>query len=74
MDIDQCPICTVSWVGEEIPEKSRYLYNGKTHFKREIGIYDLEKDMTVKWRCPDCGSTFDRFTLELVHDGRKGEA
>ncbi len=21
---------------------------------REIGIYDMEKDMTVRWKCPDC--------------------
>ena len=28
---------------------------------REIGVYDSIRDMTVAWRCPDCGHQWDRF-------------
>lgn len=24
-------------------------------WKRQIGIYDMDRDRTVAWRCPDCG-------------------
>jgi hypothetical protein len=27
--------------------------NGRC-FRREIGIYDMDKDITVSFRCPDC--------------------
>lgn len=27
---------------------------------REIGIYDLEKDRTVSWQCPDCNHIWPR--------------
>lgn len=27
---------------------------------REIGIYSMERDMTVAWRCPDCGHEWPR--------------
>ncbi|WML44577.1 hypothetical protein [Neobacillus sp. PS3-40] len=33
---------------------------GATHFTRKIGIYDVVKDRTVKWKCPDCGGEWDR--------------
>lgn len=27
---------------------------------RQIGIYDMEKDRTVAWQCPDCGHQWPR--------------
>ncbi len=27
---------------------------------RQIGIYDMSKDRTVKWQCPDCGGEWPR--------------
>ena len=30
------------------------------HWGRRIGIYDMEKDRTVAWKCPDCGCEWDR--------------
>ena len=27
---------------------------------RQIGIYDLERDRTVRWKCPDCDGEWDR--------------
>ena len=27
---------------------------------RAIGLYSLEKDRTIGWRCPDCNGTWER--------------
>lgn len=66
-NLNDCPVCGVSWLDGEIPEKSRHLYGG-THFKREIGIYDMDRDITVRWKCPDCKTEFDRFTMNELPD------
>ncbi len=49
-----CPHCGVSLLGNPIPEADREHYGAATHWKREIGIYDMDLDRTVKYRCPDC--------------------
>ena len=54
--MDNCPKCGVSWIGEEIPEKNRHLFEA-THWKREIGIdggYIGIYDGIVALFCPDC--------------------
>lgn len=51
---ERCPHCGADWQGEPIPEESQHLF-GSTHFSRRIGIYDIHRDRTVAWRCPDCG-------------------
>ena len=53
-DADNCPNCGTSLLDKPIPEESRHMYGGKTHFRRVIGIYSREQDRTVAWRCPDC--------------------
>ena len=45
--MNSCPKCGVSWIGESIPKKDRKYFGKSTHFKREIGIYDIGKDRTV---------------------------
>lgn len=32
----------------------------KGRWGRAIGIYDMERDRTVKWRCPDCEGEWER--------------
>lgn len=32
----------------------------KGQWGREIGIYNMETDRTVQWKCPDCNHTWDR--------------
>lgn len=32
----------------------------KGKFGRRIGIYDMDKDMTVAWACPDCNHQWSR--------------
>ena len=32
----------------------------KGKFGRKIGIYDMDKDMTVAWACPDCNHQWSR--------------
>ena len=43
--IQNCPECNSDLCNRE---------NGPP-FKREISIYDRDKDRTVAYRCPDCG-------------------
>ena len=32
----------------------------KGNWGRAIGIYDMEKDRTVRWKCPDCNHEWPR--------------
>lgn len=32
----------------------------KGNWGRQIGLYDMDKDRTVAWKCPDCGETWER--------------
>ncbi len=57
--ISNCPNCGSNWIGEEIPEKHRYLYSG-THFLRIIGVSSWETDGIIAWQCPDCNMRWDR--------------
>lgn len=76
MGIKNCPKCGVSLEGGLIYYTFLLDYGDKKkaleaaamygatemegRWRREIGIYDLETDETVKWRCPDCGHEWDR--------------
>ena len=42
----RCPHCNADW------------RDGK--FSRVLGVYDVRRDRTVAWKCPDCGREFDR--------------
>ena len=55
-----CPNCNVDLTGDPIPEKDRHLFGNATHFERQIGLYDRDLDMTVAYKCPDCGATWSR--------------
>lgn len=56
---EYCPHCNKDLQGDAIPLENRHLY-GATHFSNKIGIYDLEKDMEVKYLCPFCNGEWDR--------------
>jgi ribosomal protein S27AE len=56
MTLEKCPRCRASWQGAAIPEDRRASYGNATHFNRGIAIYDFNDDMTIGWRCPDCGA------------------
>ncbi len=56
---ENCPFCNANLQGELIPKEQQKSY-GATHFTRKIGIYDLWKDQTVIWKCPDCGGEWNR--------------
>ncbi|GGA91549.1 hypothetical protein [Ornithinibacillus halotolerans] len=56
---EKCPHCNASLQGDPIPEDEQKHYRA-THFTRKIGMYDLEKDRTMKWKCPDCNWEWDR--------------
>ena len=49
----------------EVIEYAKYYqgyseYGEFNRFTRKIGIYDVNKDRTIKWRCPDCKKTWGR--------------
>lgn len=58
------------WTNEKILEAaSHYGWSKENpkHFTRLIGIEILgQYDGVSIWRCPDCGSEWDRFTNKLI--------
>lgn len=59
MNDERCPACGASLRGSPIPVNQQESY-GASHFSRKIGIYSVESDRTVAWRCPDCGGEWPR--------------
>jgi len=53
--IDKCDKCGVSFDGGPIPDDVNHFYSSD-RWNRAIGIYDLDQDRTVSYKCPDCGS------------------
>lgn len=54
-DPEACPKCLRSFKGKPIPAKDRRHFGpGATHFNLATGIYSMELDRTVAWRCPFC--------------------
>jgi predicted RNA-binding Zn-ribbon protein involved in translation (DUF1610 family) len=47
---DVCPSCGGQWT---------YRHNGK-QYTHLIGIYSRPHDRTVAWKCPHCGTEWDR--------------
>lgn len=56
---ESCPLCGADLQGEPIPEESQHLF-GATHFSRKIGVYDINRDRTVAYHCPDCKGEWSR--------------
>lgn len=54
-----CAGCGEGLRGCEIPKEQQKAY-GATHFMREIGIYAMDVDHVVYWRCPDCDYEWPR--------------
>lgn len=64
---DTCPACGANLQGSPIPQEhiDKGCYSpGSTHYSRRIGIYDMERDRTVAWHCPDCGHEWPRDTMK----------
>lgn len=57
---ETCPACGIDLNGEEIPVSMRSSYSPPYRFSRVIGIYDMDADMTIAWKCPDCGHQWER--------------
>lgn len=59
-----CSHCGADLRGPRIEPRLREMYGGdvecrhgcgaESHYSRLIGIYDIERDRTVEWMCPDC--------------------
>lgn len=54
-----CPKCNSSWDGGEIPENIREHYSPPFKWSRVMGLYSQERDITVAYKCPDCGEEFE---------------
>lgn len=48
-DVAHCPYC-----GADLK------YGDEMQYSRIIGIYDMDLDITIAWRCPDCGREDER--------------
>ena len=59
--VEYCPECATNLQGEPIPEKSQEFFGYATHFSRKIGIYNMDRDRTEEYMCPDFGFRWDRF-------------
>ena len=59
LDKEKCPVCGADWFAGIREEDG-------ARCSRMIAIYDQRRDMTIQYRCPDCGAIWDRFTLEQV--------
>jgi ssDNA-binding Zn-finger/Zn-ribbon topoisomerase 1 len=60
-----CPKCESLWHDKPIPKESQHLYGYAQFFSRLIGLYDLDRDRTVAWQCPDCNTRWDRATGKI---------
>lgn len=68
---DNCPNCNTTLIGDPIPLEDVTNYSG-THWRREIGIYDMGQDRTVAWRCPDCAHEWPvNWLSELTNEAKK---
>lgn len=72
----ECPSCEANLVGgsiwelffqqthsEEEADRIAAMYGAtrtEGRWGRAIGLYDMERDRTVAWRCPDCGYEWGR--------------
>lgn len=74
--MDNCPNCNVSLKGgliwdtffkryedEDEADRIAEMYGATRttgHWGRKIGIYCMERDRTVAWKCPDCDHEWGR--------------
>lgn len=49
-ELDCCPACASVWAYEVDGKRYSYI----------IAVYDWDADRTVAWRCPECGTEWDR--------------
>ena len=66
----ECPNCGADLRSTPIPAVSLHLYGGNPicadcgqphHYSKLIAVYDVRRDRTDHWRCPDCGHVTPRF-------------
>lgn len=58
-DLDNCPHCSASLIGDDIPLNIREHYSPPYKWRREIGVeYTEMHDGVWEWQCPDCAYTW----------------
>jgi hypothetical protein len=61
-NLDDCPNCKMSLVGDPIPDQSLPLYGGSTHYRKEVGVEIRGVyDGVLYWSCPGCGWAWHRW-------------
>jgi len=60
-----CPKCGSLWHEKPIPEAEQHNFGDKKFFSRVMGIYSRDRDCTVAYQCPDCGTCWDRETSKI---------
>lgn len=51
---DNCPNCNLNLIDKPIPQEYHEYHYPPYFYRKEIGIYDRDKDSTVAYRCPNC--------------------
>ena len=75
--MENCPVCTVSWQGEPIPQESidNGFYDASSKFfSKVMSLYSREEDRTFAYCCPSCNITWDRDTNQRIPSLPKYEA
>lgn len=65
-DLENCTECGKSWKGKPIPEESRHLFGGSSHFSLVIALSSFSEDHCYAYQCPFCGTTWDRDTRQVI--------
>jgi DNA-directed RNA polymerase subunit RPC12/RpoP len=60
-DLIHCPECGTNWVSSAIPQEYKENHSFPYFYSRIVGCYDIVKDRTEYYQCPDCNTTFPRF-------------
>jgi hypothetical protein len=59
-EVRYCPHCKADMRDEPIPAEHAEHYAGEyidgvKYFSKWIGVYDMDLDRTVAYKCPECG-------------------
>ena len=57
-----CPECGTRWWYKKIPKEYRENHSPPYWYSRVMALYDLHKDRTYAYQCPDCNTVFERFS------------
>jgi ribosomal protein L32 len=58
LNLNNCPVCGVSLLGNPIPEEFRREHGNRKHYTRLVECIDWKTNRKTGYECPDCGEYF----------------